>query len=77
MQQWHTQNKRISVLFTTDVTWYDLVQEWPFCQIVPASSDHDDHIFQLFTMVYKVSVKWRMKCHIMKFEETVVLDCYR
>ena len=44
---------------------------------VHTSGDHHDHVFQFFIMAYIVLVKWRMKCNIMRFQESVAFDWYR
>ena len=44
---------------------------------VPTSSDHHNHVFQLFLKAFIVSVLWRMKCNIMRFQKSVAFDWYR
>ena len=44
---------------------------------VPNSSEHDDHLFQLFTVAFMVSMIWDMMCNIIRFEESVAFDWYR
>ena len=68
----------LTTIFATDVTWYDLSHKWSFCQWWRCHFKWSSWSrVPIFIMVFIMSEKWRMKCKITRFQESVAFDWYR
>ena len=74
MQQWHIKNKQINDIICKwcYIIWFS--PEMDFMPMVEFLLQVIINVFQLFMMAFILSVKWRMKCNIMRFQESVAFD---